>query len=84
MNSEERFARVRIRGALAALEDAGLSAARIADAANHLARARVALETVTDAVLARAAVNDPPRSYEARGAGARRRAARGRSLRALA
>jgi tRNA(Ile)-lysidine synthase len=55
MNSETRFARSRIRGLMPALEAAGLSPARIADAANHLARARAALELATEAVLARAA-----------------------------
>ena len=55
MNSEARFARSRIRGLLPALEAAGLSSRRIADAAAHLARARVALELATEAVLARAA-----------------------------
>ena len=54
MNDEARFARVRIRAALAALEEAGLTAERIADAAGHLARAREALEIVTRAVLRRA------------------------------
>ena len=54
MNGEARFARVRIRAALAALEEAGLTAGRIADAARHLARAREALEIVTRAVLRRA------------------------------
>jgi tRNA(Ile)-lysidine synthase len=55
MNSEARFARSRIRGLMPALEAAGLSANRIADAAEHLARARQALELVTQAVLERAA-----------------------------
>jgi tRNA(Ile)-lysidine synthase len=45
---------VRIRKAAAALEAAGLSSARIAAAAGHLARAREALETMTQAVLSRA------------------------------
>jgi tRNA(Ile)-lysidine synthase len=55
MNSEARFARSRIRGLMPALEAAGLSSLRIADAAAHLARAREALELATEAVLARAA-----------------------------
>ncbi|HWF63245.1 MAG TPA: tRNA lysidine(34) synthetase TilS [Rhizomicrobium sp.] len=55
MNSETRFARSRIRALLPALDAAGLSSARIADAAAHLARARAALELATEAVLARAA-----------------------------
>ncbi|MEI9994959.1 MAG: tRNA lysidine(34) synthetase TilS [Rhizomicrobium sp.] len=54
MNGEDRFARVRVRKLLPALEDAGLSRARIAAAAGHLARAREALESVTAAVLSRA------------------------------
>ena len=58
MNSEARFARSRIRGLMPALEAAGLSAGRIADAAGHLARARQALELATEAVLARAALPD--------------------------
>ena len=58
MNSEARFARSRIRGLMPALEAAGLSPGRIADAAGHLARAREALELVTEAVLTRAAMAD--------------------------
>jgi tRNA(Ile)-lysidine synthase len=53
MNGESRFARVRIRAALSALEEAGLTTGRIAAAATHLSRAREALEIVTEAVLAR-------------------------------
>ncbi len=55
MNSETRFARSRIRALLPLLEVAGLTPARIADAAAHLARARAALELATEAVLARVA-----------------------------
>ncbi len=51
MNADPRFGRVRVREALGLL---GVPAARIADAAAHLARAREALEAVTAAVLARA------------------------------
>ena len=58
MNSEARFARSRVRALLPALEAAGLSPSRIAGAAQHLARARVALELATEAVLARAARAD--------------------------
>jgi tRNA(Ile)-lysidine synthase len=58
MNSETRFARSRVRALLPVLEAAGLSPARIADAAGHLARARAALELATEAVLARAARAD--------------------------
>jgi tRNA(Ile)-lysidine synthase len=54
MNGDPRFARVRLREALAVLEAAGLTAARIADAAAHLGRARQALDAVTEAVLRRA------------------------------
>ncbi len=55
MNQEERFARVRLRKLIPALEEAGLTRHRIAGAAAHLARAREALDTVTAAVLARIA-----------------------------
>lgn len=58
MNSEARFARSRIRALMPALDAAGLSSARIADAAAHLARARAALELATEAVLARVARPD--------------------------
>lgn len=54
MNQDPAFDRVRLRAAARALADAGLSAGRIAAAAAHLARARAALEEVTQAVLARA------------------------------
>ncbi|HVW73908.1 MAG TPA: tRNA lysidine(34) synthetase TilS [Rhizomicrobium sp.] len=54
MNEDGSFDRVKLRKARAALEAAGLSAARIAQAASHLARARESLEMVTEAVLARA------------------------------
>jgi tRNA(Ile)-lysidine synthase len=55
MNQEARFARTRIRALAGQLAEAGLSPTRIADAAVHLARAREALELVTEAVLARVA-----------------------------
>lgn len=55
MNEDDAFDRVKIRKARAALADAGLTTPRIAAAAGHLARARAALEVVTQAVLARAA-----------------------------
>lgn len=54
MNQDLAFDRVKIRKAGSALAEAGVSAARIAAAASHLARAREALEVVTAAVLARA------------------------------
>jgi tRNA(Ile)-lysidine synthase len=53
MNGETRFARARIRALMPALEAAGLTSERIADAALHLARAREALDMATAAVLAR-------------------------------
>jgi tRNA(Ile)-lysidine synthase len=55
MNDDTAFDRVKIRKAQAVLAEAGLSPARIAAAAMHLARARESLEIVTEAVLARAA-----------------------------
>lgn len=51
MNTDPRFARVRLRAVWPALEAAGLSARRIADAAGHLARAREALEAETEGFL---------------------------------
>ena len=53
MNDEDRFARVRLRKLIPALEEAGLSRRRIAAAAAHLSRAREALDAVTAAVLVR-------------------------------
>jgi tRNA(Ile)-lysidine synthase len=52
MNADPRFARTRIRGAVPALEAAGVPASRIARAAAHLARAREALEAETETFLA--------------------------------
>jgi tRNA(Ile)-lysidine synthase len=52
MNEDSRFARARLRKALPMLEAAGISARRIAEAAGHLARAREALESATQAFLA--------------------------------
>lgn len=54
MNGEQRFGRVRVRKAMKALGEAGLTPARIAGAASHLERARDALDEVTAAVLQRA------------------------------
>ena len=54
MNEDLAFDRVKLRRARAALEEAGLSAARIAQAASHLARARESLEPLTEAVMERA------------------------------
>jgi tRNA(Ile)-lysidine synthase len=55
MNDDLAFDRVKIRKAWPALTQAGLSPARIAAAASHLARARESLEIVTEAVLLRTA-----------------------------
>jgi len=54
MNDDTAFDRVKVRRARAALEEAGLSATRIAAAARHLGRVRESLEVVTQAVMARA------------------------------
>jgi tRNA(Ile)-lysidine synthase len=59
MNSEERFARVRLRNLMPQLHAAGVTRTRIAAAAAHLTRARDALDTVTGAVLARCAQPGP-------------------------
>ncbi|HET7086920.1 MAG TPA: tRNA lysidine(34) synthetase TilS [Rhizomicrobium sp.] len=55
MNADASFDRVKVRKAQKALAGAGLTPARIAAAALHLARAREALEIATQAVLQRAA-----------------------------
>lgn len=52
MNADPRFARVRLREIRPALESAGLTTARIAAGARHLARAREALERQTAGLLA--------------------------------
>jgi tRNA(Ile)-lysidine synthase len=52
MNSDPRFARVRVRDAWPMLESLGLSPTRLAAAAGHLARAREALDRDCDALLA--------------------------------
>ena len=49
MNDEARFARIRVRRLLPKLAAAGIPPSRIADAARHLARARLALEAMTGA-----------------------------------
>ena len=54
MNADLRFARARIRSAWPQLESAGITRSRLALAAAHLGRARVALDTVSAAILARA------------------------------
>ena len=53
MNDDGRFARTRIRKALPALEAAGLPLHRITQAAQHLARAREALDTAAQDFLSR-------------------------------
>lgn len=58
MNSDMRFARVRLRQGWSALHEMGFSAERIAAAARHLARARAALEGDASELLARAARPD--------------------------
>jgi tRNA(Ile)-lysidine synthase len=54
MNADPRFSRARLRAAWPMLEELGLSSARIAHAARHLARAREALDHATENLLARA------------------------------
>lgn len=61
-NTNDRFARVKIRNAAAALEDAGLTNERIASAAANLARAREAIDTAIAALLA-TAVDATPWGY---------------------
>ena len=55
MNSDPRFARTRLRAVWPALAEAGFSIDRIAAAAGHLARARIALDHNVVAFLADAA-----------------------------
>lgn len=59
MNADPRFARTKMRALLPQLEEAGLSLDRIAQAADHLSRARIALEEQTGAVTAKAVSFDP-------------------------
>jgi len=54
MNTDPRFARSRMRAALPQLEAVGLTAERLADAAEHLGRAREALDNMTAALMERA------------------------------
>ncbi|HTQ15288.1 MAG TPA: tRNA lysidine(34) synthetase TilS [Rhizomicrobium sp.] len=51
MNGDPRYARVRLRRALPALAELGLTAGRVAAAAGHLARAREALDGEVEAWL---------------------------------
>ncbi|HEY2032915.1 MAG TPA: tRNA lysidine(34) synthetase TilS [Rhizomicrobium sp.] len=55
MNGDPRFARSKLRAAWPQLEALGLSAQRVSDAAEHLGRAREALDDMTAALLMRAA-----------------------------
>ncbi len=55
MNKDSRFARARLRSVWPALEAAGISSVRVADAARHLARARRSLDQATDALLGQSA-----------------------------
>lgn len=58
MNADRRFARVRLREDWPALQTMGFTIERIAAAARHLARARVALDRGADEVFARATHSD--------------------------
>jgi tRNA(Ile)-lysidine synthase len=58
-NRNPVFARARLRAQGAVLAAAGLSAPRLAETCRHLARARTALERVTERVLAEAALLHP-------------------------
>lgn len=62
MNQDPAFERVRMRAAVSGLAAAGVSARRIAAAAAHLARAREALEQMTDTLLAQATRQAGPES----------------------
>jgi tRNA(Ile)-lysidine synthase len=62
MNQDTGFDRVKIRKAQGALAQAGLTAARIAAAAAHLARARESLDVMTTAVVLRAVRKRDPNS----------------------
>lgn len=58
-NTNPAYARTRARGAMAALADAGVTPQRIAEAAAHLRRARVAIETAERDLFSRAVNLDP-------------------------
>ena len=83
MNEDTRFARVRLRKALPALEAAGVSVRRIAEAARHLARAREALEAATNAFLAQYARVEEGGDFALLDAAALARTNRETGLRAL-
>jgi tRNA(Ile)-lysidine synthase len=55
MNGDPRFARSKLRAAWPQLEGLGLTAQRVSDAAEHLGRAREALDDMNAALLSRAA-----------------------------
>ena len=55
MNADPRFGRARVRAAWPALQQLGLLPERVAGAAKHLARARAALEAMTEDFLRRGA-----------------------------
>jgi tRNA(Ile)-lysidine synthase len=55
MNIDPRFGRAKLRAAWPQLQELGLSPERVSGAAGHLARARAALETMTDDFLRRGA-----------------------------
>jgi len=55
MNTDPRFARSKLRAAWPQLEALGLTAQRVSDAAEHLGRAREALDDMTAGLLLRAA-----------------------------
>ena len=61
-NENDRFARVQIRNLMPALDEAGVTRARIAAAATHLRRAREAIDTAVAALIA-AAVELSPCGY---------------------
>jgi tRNA(Ile)-lysidine synthase len=58
-NENDRFARVQIRNLMPALDDVGISRARIAAAATHLRRAREAIDTAVSALIASAVELSP-------------------------
>ncbi len=61
-NADTNFERVRLRRAMAAAQDCGLSTVAVATSARRLARARAALEQLTSELIARA-VETPADAY---------------------
>lgn len=55
-NDNDRFDRVRMRKAMVGLRDLGLTGARLAEVAGHLAQARVALQRASDQAVGRCVV----------------------------